>query len=436
MVKKDELITYGFFSFADIQFFVRDNGEVIAVRAADENTNLPFGELREALENNTLTISTDFKWLIYVYGIRKVEFINKNEVRLTYTFRIKTYTKRHCTSIIFSSRDIDVFGQNDTFVEEICKSIEGDKVKLSSGDINADFAYRGKKYTLSVYNGLSGSKEIKHNISFSTFIKVRSIESIQPKEAFEIFKLIRSTISFLAYRANIDFDYISLADEIERQNSAECGEMYIPSNVQDHLFKNYPSNPMIKSDSIKDKIANIIEAIDAGIICCTYVPCDSDSLTSEFISAAAWSQMFFRQFAEHNAEYVQSGRDFYYANKFGKNAKQKKVCFLDMLLDLNNGTGSIASSVIQANYESFGIFEDWNECVLNGHIEKSMRRIVDIRNDFCHGRVDFSKESYNFFLLDLANLKVILYGSILKYIGIDGDDAKKALSQLFIMRGG
>ena len=128
MVKKDELITYGFFSFAGIKFFVRDNGEVIAARTADENTNLPFGELREAFENNTLTISTDFKWLIYVYGIHKVEFINKNEVRLTYTFRIKTYTKRHCTSIIFSSRDIDVFGQNDTFVEEICKVLKETKL--------------------------------------------------------------------------------------------------------------------------------------------------------------------------------------------------------------------------------------------------------------------------------------------------------------------
>lgn len=415
---KENASVSGYFIKSKTRFACFDDGFKIQAQIVRQNKEYSFQKFKKTIIGKLLTLSTSLDETFYDYKIRSIRWVDNNNLEIYYDYRIKKFKNKGCYSILFSSKDIDVFGQNNEFLKSVCDSFGTKKLDLTKHELATEFDFLGRKYFLEINNTLPVPAEMPYRVSFSTFVTVSSNEQIDSDSIFELFKLIKKTISFLAYRSNVDFDFIDLFEKLNSSESLSSvyGDLYLPLKTPNHIFENYVFNKMMKSDSVGSYMNLIIEHIANGTISCDYIPNDSDSYSSVFINTTAWLQCFFREFAKNNPIYKVEGI----------NVKENgnKVSFGNMIDTLVEYSKDYSENIISSKLSLFSFFNNIDEFKTG-----FTKRIVKMRNDFCHGSVNYG--SYKWFKVDLAILQIILYASILKYIGVDKENGDKALMQLF-----
>lgn len=409
----------GYFIKYKTHFVCLDDGYKIEVQIIHQSKEYDFPILKKSLIGKVLIMSTSLNEVFYDYKVVSVRWLNDQNIEIYYDFRIKRFKGKECYLIQFSSKDIDTFGQNDAFLKSVYKSLTTKKLDLTKHDLTTTFEFLGRNYSLEICSGCLAPTEMSYNVSFSTFITIGSNDPIDINTIFELFKLIKKMISFLTYRGNIDFNFVDL---YEKNNSIGTsnflyGELHFSSKKPKHIFGNYVCNRMIKSDSVGSYMTQVIEMIGNGTISCEYIPNDSDSYNCVFINTTAWFQSFFREYARKESEYKVTGIN---VEKNGK-----RITFKEMINILKDYSKEYSEKAITSKLNFFSFFNDINEFKIH-----FADRIVKVRNDFCHGSVNYKK--YKYFYLDLSILQITLYASILKFIGLDKENCNKALMQLFI----
>lgn len=415
---KENTFVSGYFIKSKTSFACFDDGFKIQAQIVRQNKEYSFTKFKKSIIGKLLTLSTSLDDVLYDYKIQSIRWVDNNNLEIYYDYRIKRFKNKGCFSIIFSSKDIDVFGQNNDFLESVCDSLSTKKLDLTKHEFVTEFDFLGRKYSLEINNTLLVPAEMTWNVSFSTFVTISSNEQIDSNTIFELSKLIKKTISFLSYRNNVDFDSIDLFEKLNSSESSSSlyGELYLPSKTPNHMFGNYASNRMMKSNSVGSYISQIIEYIANGTISCVYIPNDTDSYNSVFINTTAWLQYFFRELAKKDSTYKVEGIN---VKKNGV-----KVSFGRMIDTLREYSKDYFEKIVSNKLYLLPFFYNIDEFKTNFR-----KRIVKMRNDFCHGSVNYN--DYKWFKLDLAILQIILYASILKYIGVDKENGDKALMQLF-----
>ena len=424
-MKKKDFTVSGYFKRNKSKFACFDDGHLINAQIIEKPDSFDFINFKKNIIGKVLSISTNFKEVQYDYNVTFVRWLNKHEIEIYYNFRIKKYKNARCHSITFNSEEIDVFGQNKVFLNLMYDSIQTKELNLDEQNINIEFKFDHKKYHLSLYTSLKEPIEMTHNVSFSTFLNISSNEEIETNTVIKLFKLVRDVFSFLTFRKNININKAELKDKFDPLGAytKPYGELYRSTGLKNHEYKSYPDNPMIKCNSIGKMLEKIFEAVSDKVIQCDYIPNDTDSAGSIFVNVTAWLQSFFRIYVSNNEKYDVKKINVLF---LGGN-KQKRVCFADMIETLLKESKDWVEEVIQESLDSYLFFGDKEE-----YKQNFITRIVNIRNDFCHGSVDYENKNYKFFLLDLLNLEILLYGSILKYIGVGNEECHQALRQLFL----
>lgn len=415
---KENASVSGYFIKSKTRFVCFDDGFKIQVQIARQSKEYSFSKFKKSIIGKLLTLSTCQNNIFYDYKIRLVRWLDNRNLEIYYDYRIKRIKNKQCYSILFGSNDIDIFGQNNDFLNSVYESFATKKLDLTEHELSTEFEFLGKKYSLKINNNLLAPIEMSCNVSFSTFVVITSNEPIDANTIFELFKLLKKTISFLAYRKNINFDFVDLFERFESLEATNslCGEFYFPSKIINHVFENYALNRMMKSNSVGSYMKQIIEEVGNNTISCDYIPNDTDSYNSIFINTTAWVQSFFREYAKKDANYKVS--------KINVKINGNKVSFGKMIDTLKEYSKGYYNSAINSKLVFFSFFND-----INGFMSHFTKRIVEIRNDLCHGSVNY--ENYKYFKLDLNILQIILYASILKFTGIDKEKCDKALMQLF-----
>lgn len=409
----------GYFVKNKTRFTCFDDGCKIQVQIARQSKEYSFQKLMKSIIGKLLTMSTSSNEVFYDYNVVSARWLDNINFEIYYDFRIKRLKGRKCHFIQFGSKDIDVFGQNHDFLNSVIELFKAEKSSLTKHELAINFEFLGNNYSLKIYNGLLAPIEMSHNISFSTFITIGSRNSIDTSTVLELFKLIKKTISFLVYRKNINFDFVDLYEKYESEETLNSlyGELYYSAKMTNHIFGNYSSNQMIKSNSVGSYLKQIIEAIANGTISCDYIPNETDSYNSIFINTTAWLQSFFREYAKKDSKYK--------VLKTGVRIGKKRVEFGTMIDTLKDYSKEYSEKTIASQLSYFSLFNDTHK------FENDFtKQIVKIRNDLCHGSVNYEK--YKYVKLYLTILQVILYASILKFIGVDKEKADKALEQLFL----
>lgn len=424
IMNKEDIVVVGTFIKNKTKFACFDNGSSIKVQIVNDLDSFDFTKFKKSIVGKIITIGTNLKDVVYDYNVTLVIWLNKREFEVHYDFRIKRFVDKICHSITFSSEEVDVFAQNRSFLDVVYESLQTKQLDFNNQNISTSFIIDKHKYTLAVYTSLMPPIDMTHNVSFSSFLTISSNEEIHTEEIITLFKLVKNVFAFLSCRGNINIKEAHLDesftnDEVYRR---PYGELYFSRGSKFHEFKGYSNNPMVKSNSIGKYMNNIFNGIVEKTIVCDYIPNDTDSLSSVFINTTSWFQSFFRTFASGHDEYFIEGMNV----KIFKNNKKVRVSFGEMIDTLWIDSKEYTSQAIEENlYNS--IFLNYDEYKRN-----FSRRIVKIRNDFCHGYVDFANSDYKYFILDLTNLQILLYGSIFKFIGVNQSDCCRALRQLFL----
>lgn len=406
-----------------------DDGQKLVVQIIKTHKNYTFRKFKDNIRKNPfITVQTSFKSSSYDYHIYDIRSLG-DEFELYYDYRIEHYSDRKCFSIDFYSKDIDVFGQNRAFLDSFMAGIKNCNFELEKTNYNRDLIILNKKYKFSLINSILTPMHMKHNVSFCSLIRISSEEEISIENIIKIYEWMLVFLQFCSFRKNVKFDYIDLLDNCQPELSdyeLPFGELYVPYNSIDHEFKNYSNNPMIKVDSIIDVISPLFDFISQKKISGIYIPNDTDSFNSNFVNATSWLQNFFRIWALSNNQFVVKNinvEDTMSKTKKGQNSVVTFAKMIDFLFDYSR------NYFLDAYDEAIGFFKFFNN--MQEYQASFSTRIKEMRNDLCHGHVDYNSNYYRYARLDLKILNMVIYASILKYIGISKENCNKALNQLF-----
>ena len=417
----------GHFKKYGCNFTTYDDGKVLKIQKANKSSDFSFEKFKKYIKNNIKLTVNSSKGLVFVdYFCVSIEWINESEYQLYYSFRIERFKGRECYSITFNSPDIDVFGQHRDFVNDVCYGFDSGTVKTNHIKHVTNFKYNGKVYDIVIENSFFSPQYMKTNLHFSTFFEVSSDNALTNDEIIKIVKWIKTFISFCTNRKNVDIPYIELEDKKIGEEYPLCyGELYIPVFSNQHIYADYNSNRMIKLNSISRYVGEFFSAITSGTISDLFISNETDSFNAKFVNTTARIQQLFRELIKNDSRFEIKDTNIYDKSVLGKRGKPTKVTLNFMISYLENYSELDYDELFQEElcYPSFfSIFDEYKE----HHIDK----IVKFRNDLCHGKQDEKREKQIYYQICLKTLNCIIYGSIMKLIGVDSKDRTRALEQL------
>lgn len=171
---KENAFVSGYFIKCKTSFACFDDGFKIQAQIVRQNKEYSFTKFKKSIIGKLLTLSTSLDDVLYDYKIQSIRWVDNNNLEIYYDYRIKRFKNKGCFSIIFSSKDIDVFGQNNDFLESVCDSLSTKKLDLTKHEFVTGFDFLGRKYSLEINNTLLVPAEMTWNVSFSTFVTISS----------------------------------------------------------------------------------------------------------------------------------------------------------------------------------------------------------------------------------------------------------------------
>ncbi|HRF70712.1 MAG TPA: hypothetical protein PKV66_04710, partial [Candidatus Pelethenecus sp.] len=322
------------------KFSSYDDGKKLTVQINSKSYKYTFDKLKNYyLQKKIITVSSTLNIHMFDYHIVSFYYLNENSFEIYYDYRIEKFSGNKCYSIRINSKDIDVFSQNSSFLNNFISGLKNKNFDISKDDHEVSFEINHSKYKLSIFNSIFAPGFMECNVSFKSFLVVSSEKELDFLELIKLFNYIKTLIAFCTHRKNIDFDYVELFDKYNPELAdveLPFGEMYVPYFDHVHTFNNYNENPMIRIDSLVNIIGNLFDAIDKSVFDTIYIPNETDSFNSNFVNSTAWLQSFFRVWAAQNTRFKVKKinvEDTQIKNKSGNNSIVSFQSMIDFLMD-------------------------------------------------------------------------------------------------------
>lgn len=298
---------------------------------------------------------------------------------------------------------------------------------------------------LSIYFGISISSSYKTGEAPLTLNSTMFIE-FEPTDDYEfvvnIIEIAKKFIQYLCYRRNISFCSIEIASPASKGLHETFANMY--KVEESSIIENYPIDKgrFIKYDYVKGNIGKIINDIVSKNIYLEHIPDTYES--GRRINAGKYVMITAGFEWEFNRNYPEGIKK----SDIRKKAEENVCKLIDDLINKNSGKSRqilkflkklIKSDSLESKINTYG--KDYNEIsdifgnrlydINNEKLNyKDMgKRLSDQRNHFAHGDID--KEFIGLSLLDLVYLEYIIYIMQLKFYGVDDNNIKKAINDLF-----
>ncbi len=352
------------------------------------------------------------------FSCAEINYIHPANKAIKLAFQSEEWNNKGVVSV--STSDFD-----NTSTEKCFFSVDGKQVSSYFG-ITRSVSTNIQEAPLSVYSCLM--------FEFDPTADYRFI--------YRLWGIARQYIRFLCYRKNIFMPEIELSCPYEGGKHEKFATMYIlgqDGEIEDETLK---KGRYIKQAYINKHEGKILADIANDALYVRHLP---DSFhagreidASRFIMImAAFEWEFHRQYPDgvkkdettveaenHVADIIQE----HIANTGGK---QKKIFkFLKKLVR----SDSLQTEIIQMGRDYSDIIGIFGERLyqLNDQVLKYTemgQRLSDQRNHFAHG--DLDKEFIGLSLLDLIYMEYVIYAMQLKYYGIDDNNIRKAINELF-----
>lgn len=305
--------------------------------------------------------------------------------------------------------------------------------------------FKIKDKELLIYFGVSISSSYKIGeapltLNSTMFIDFESTNDYE--FVVNIVEIAKKFIQYLCYRRNISFFSIEIASPASEGLHEVFASMY--KVEEKNIKENYPidKGKFIKYDYIKGNIGKIINDIVSKNIYLEHIPDTYES--GRRINAGKYVMITAGFEWEFNRNYPEGVKK----SEARKIAEEDVTKMIGDLINKNSGkskqilkflkkvikSDSLESKIITYGKDYNGISDIFGNRLYNINNEnlnyKDMgKRLSDQRNHFAHGDID--KEFIGLSLLDLVYLEYVIYIMQLKFYGVDDNNIKKAINDLF-----
>lgn len=298
---------------------------------------------------------------------------------------------------------------------------------------------------LSIYFGISLSSTYKTGeapltLNSTMFIDFEATDDYE--FVVNIIEIAKRFIQYLCYRRNISFSSIEIASPTSKGLHEVFAKMY--KVEEKSIIENYPIDKerFIKYDYVKGNIGKIINDIGLNNIYLEHIPDTFES--GRRINAGKYVMITAGFEWEFNRNYPKGIKK----SDSTKKAEENVTKIIEDLIEKNSGKSKqilkflkklIKSDSLESKIITYG--NDYSEIsdIFGSHLYninnetlnyKDMgKRLSDQRNHFAHGDID--KEFIGLSLLDLVYLEYVIYIMQLKFYGVDNNNIKKAINDLF-----
>lgn len=298
---------------------------------------------------------------------------------------------------------------------------------------------------LSIYFGISISSSYKIGEALLTLNSTMFID-FEATDDYEfvvdIIEIAKKFIQYLCYRRNISFFSIEIASPTSEGLHEIFANMY--KVEEKSVIENYPieKGRFIKYDYIKGNIGKIINDIVSKNIYLEHIPDTYES--GRRINAGKYVTITAGFEWEFNRNYPEGVKK----SDTRKKTEENVTKLIEDLINKNSGKSKdilkflkklIKSDSLESKIITYG--KDYNEIsdvfgnrlynINNENLNyKDMgKRLSNQRNHFAHGDID--KEFIGLSLLDLVYLEYVIYIMQLRFYGVDDNNIKNAINDLF-----
>lgn len=255
-------------------------------------------------------------------------------------------------------------------------------------------------------------------------------------------RVAKEFIAFLCYRKDVYLPTIELSGPFDEDGYIHCATMYLLTESAESDFETLKKGRYIKQSYISDAVGEILTDVANNTLYTRHFPenykhgrCIDAARFIMIVTAFEWE--FRRSYPKGVTKKASTIE-----------AENTATVAMQELIDSSSGklkkiykflSGLIKSDSLETEINQIG--KDYDEAIGNfgKHLyalnkeefkySKMGERLAKQRNHFAHG--DLDKEFIDESLLDLVYLEYIIYAIQLRYYGIDDDNIRKSINELF-----
>lgn len=386
--------------------------------------------------------------IIFIPAYKEVSQINSTLIVDIEYYIINKYDRENIDRIAIKGTEITHIFPTTIALREIDWKENG-IINVSTKSFNETTTEKENFYIdnkkLSIYFGISISSSYKTgkspiDLSSTMFIEFEPTNDYQ--FIIKILGVAKQFIQYLCYRRNIIFSSIEISAPATKGLHETFANLY--QTQENDIIEEYPlkKGKFIKYEYLKGSIGKIINDIALKKIYIEHIPESYES--GRHINASRFVMITAGFEWEFNRNYTEGIKK----SNARKKAEENVTNIIEELINKSSGkskqilkflkklikSDSLESKIITYGKDYNDISDIFGNRLYSINNEKLNyrdmgKRLSDQRNHFAHGDID--KEFIGLSLLDLVYLEYVIYIIQLKFYGVDDDNIKRGINDLF-----
>ena len=453
----------GILDYKEIKFEFIIDKESLQLKPKEEFKKRFIDCFRQSLGNGIYTNKENYLEDEYLIGQRSdnyqyIIFIPESKNIETYFFKDLLYIRvKHIIYMnkIVSIDKVNIYCEELNAIYDIRKSIEKQgfnengesELRLKSFEENKaekfEFTYKDQK----VECDFNISKTLYRKITEFP-VQIRSQISLKFDTTNNymfisaLYDIVKKFIQFLCYRENITIEEIQIYSKDEKEVYTQVGTLEAQGEEILPEEERILLNRYISYDYVKDIVGNIFQSISSQDLYMRHFPLsykdgkeENEAIFVMTTVAFEWEfKKLYPKGIPHSETTVKAQEEI--TKKINelkeKSTGKKKKIYKNLLkfIDLDGFADNLEYTCNDLNDVIFD-FGDKLYKINNEHLNyrEMGERLSEQRNHFAHGDID--QEFIGLALLDLIFLKEIVYAMQLKRFGLNDENIRKSLKDLF-----